>query len=143
MALEELRVLYLVPKASRRRLAPLHWTELQSPPPQWHTYSKATPPNSATLWAKHIQTTTPSNRYLCKKSPVSPCPINCSRVLWLRVVGCVSYFSSFDWEAKMSGIKELFFLSITKRLSTIIYFYVYEWFACACVRGCQKRGVTP
>jgi hypothetical protein len=30
-----------------------------SPCPQWHTYSnKATPPNSATPWAKHIQSTT-------------------------------------------------------------------------------------
>jgi hypothetical protein len=31
-----------------------------SPHPQWHTNSnKAIPPNSATPWAKHIQTITP------------------------------------------------------------------------------------
>jgi hypothetical protein len=33
-----------------------------SPHPQWHTYSnKATPPNSATLCAKHIQASINSN----------------------------------------------------------------------------------
>jgi hypothetical protein len=33
MALEELKLRYLVPKASRRLTLP-HWTELLSPPPQ-------------------------------------------------------------------------------------------------------------
>jgi hypothetical protein len=33
-ALKELRVLYLVPKANKRRLALPHWAEFQSPPPQ-------------------------------------------------------------------------------------------------------------
>jgi hypothetical protein len=67
MALEKLRVLHLVPKVNRRRLA---FRQLgrgsQIQPPtvvhflqQGHTYSnKGTPPNSATPWAKHIQTTT-------------------------------------------------------------------------------------
>ena len=62
---EELRALHLVPKANRRRLAPM-WLEggSQSPPLQWHTSSnKATPPNSVTPWVKHIQTTTLNNRW--------------------------------------------------------------------------------
>ena len=66
-ALEELRVLHLVPKANRRRLADSHVARRRvlKPTPtvthflqQGHTYSnKATPPNSATLWANPIQTT--------------------------------------------------------------------------------------
>jgi len=49
--LEELRVLYLVPKANRRRFS-------KPNPTGTHFFNKATPPNSATPWAKHIQTTT-------------------------------------------------------------------------------------
>jgi hypothetical protein len=57
MALEELRVLHLVPKANKRLAKPtptvIHFLQ------QGHTYSnKATPHNSVTFWAKHIQTTT-------------------------------------------------------------------------------------
>jgi hypothetical protein len=49
MVQEELRVLHLVMKASRRRLIFTHWEELQSPSPKRHTSSnKATPPNSTT-----------------------------------------------------------------------------------------------
>jgi hypothetical protein len=57
MVQEELRVLHLVPKANRRRLASRQLDKgLKA-----HTYSnKVTPPNSATPWAKHIQTTTES-----------------------------------------------------------------------------------
>jgi hypothetical protein len=66
MVPEELRVLHLIPKANRRKLAP---TWLSKPSPtvthflqQGHTYSnKAIQPNSATPWAKHIQTTTNVN----------------------------------------------------------------------------------
>ena len=66
MVLEELRVLYLVLKANRRRLSPT-WIERGSQRPphcdhclqQGHTYSnKATLTNSTTPWVEHIQTTT-------------------------------------------------------------------------------------
>ena len=67
MTLEELRVLHLVPKANRRRLA-LMWLGGGSHclPPQWHITPKrpATLPNCATLWSKHFQTTTHSNFFL-------------------------------------------------------------------------------
>jgi hypothetical protein len=45
MALEELRLLHLVLKASRRRLTPT-WLGVgsQSPPPQWNTFSNKTIP---------------------------------------------------------------------------------------------------
>jgi hypothetical protein len=71
MALEKLRVLRLVPKGNRIKL---FCRQLgggsQSPPPtvtqflqQGHTCSnKSIPPNSATPWAKHIQTTTPTKK---------------------------------------------------------------------------------
>lgn len=60
MALKEARVLYLVPKATRRRLS---WRQqgkgFQSPPQKWHTSSnKATLPNNDTPWTTHIQTIT-------------------------------------------------------------------------------------
>jgi hypothetical protein len=80
MVLEELRVLHLAWKATRRDwlpqaarrsvFSPLYWAELEhrtSKPIsmvthiilQGLTYSNtATPPNGATLWAKQIQTTT-------------------------------------------------------------------------------------
>ena len=63
-AMEELRVLHLFPKANGRRLPPMcleggsthtvtHFLQ------QGHTYSnKATLPNSATPWTKHIHTIT-------------------------------------------------------------------------------------
>jgi hypothetical protein len=65
MTLEEIRVvLHLVLKVSRRRLAHL-WLDIKAHPcsdtllQQEYTYSnKATPPNSATPWAKIIQTNT-------------------------------------------------------------------------------------
>jgi hypothetical protein len=82
MVLEELRVLYLDRKPARNKLSLLHWVELEyrtsRPIPtvthilqQGHTHSNiATPPNSATLWAKHIQTTTASDilGHLAKQS---------------------------------------------------------------------------
>ena len=41
----------------------------QSPPSQWHTSSnKAIYPNSATPWAKYIQTTTPANEQTSKRA---------------------------------------------------------------------------
>jgi len=56
--LEELRVLYLVQKANRRRLAPRRLGGgSQSQSPQGHTSSNI-PCNSATPWANQIQTTT-------------------------------------------------------------------------------------
>jgi hypothetical protein len=70
MALEELRILHLDPKADRRMLSILRQIQADHPRrsgsqptptvthflQQGHTYSnKATPPNKA--WAKHIQTT--------------------------------------------------------------------------------------
>jgi hypothetical protein len=59
MVLKELKVLHLVLKASRKRLAPM-WLGggSQSPPLQWHTSSKDTLTNSPTPWNKHIQITT-------------------------------------------------------------------------------------
>ena len=54
---KEIAVLFLEPKAARKRLSSReligdslqHWVELQSPPPQWCTSSKkVTPANSAT-----------------------------------------------------------------------------------------------
>jgi hypothetical protein len=57
---EELRSLLLNLKAARRRLASRQLGQGSwSPHPQWYTYSnKASPPNSATSWAKHMQTIT-------------------------------------------------------------------------------------
>jgi hypothetical protein len=55
--LEELRILHLVLKANRKRLASRQLEEgSQSPLPQGHTSSKATP-NGAILRAQHIHTT--------------------------------------------------------------------------------------
>jgi hypothetical protein len=71
VALEEQRVLHLVLKANRRRLNPQAARRRFSKPippvthllQQGHThFNKATPPNSTTPWAKHIQTTTLWNR---------------------------------------------------------------------------------
>jgi hypothetical protein len=62
MAQEELRVLHLHLKEARSRLA----SRKQEEGLQAHTSSnKATPPNSATPWAKHIQITTPVNVSFC------------------------------------------------------------------------------
>jgi hypothetical protein len=59
MVQAEGRVPHLHLKAARRRLA----SRQQSPCPQWHIYSnKATLPNSATPWAKQIQTITLCHR---------------------------------------------------------------------------------
>jgi hypothetical protein len=63
MALEELRVLHLVQKGTRRRMAlQAARRRVSNPPPRWHTSSNeptpTPPPNSATLQAKHIQNTT-------------------------------------------------------------------------------------
>ena len=61
MGKKELRIVHLHLKAiSRRRLAPIWlWGGSSCPPPQWYTSSnKATSPNSATPWTKHIQITT-------------------------------------------------------------------------------------
>jgi len=72
MVLEELRVLHLIPKANRRRLASRQLGGgSQSPLLQWHTSSnnKATPLNGATAWAKRIQTTTTSFPSCCSKDP--------------------------------------------------------------------------
>jgi hypothetical protein len=53
MVQEELKVLPLLLKSIRRRLASKQLRRgSQGPCPQWHTYSKGTPPNSATPWAK-------------------------------------------------------------------------------------------
>jgi hypothetical protein len=65
-ALEELRVLHLVPKANRRLTPQAARRRVSKPTPtvthflqQGHTYSNKTSPlNSAAPWAKHIQTTT-------------------------------------------------------------------------------------
>jgi hypothetical protein len=62
---EDLRDLHLYLKVAKRRLSPM-WLGggFHCPPPQWHTIwrphllQKATPSNTATPWAKHIQTTT-------------------------------------------------------------------------------------
>jgi hypothetical protein len=60
MGLEELRVPSLVLKVARR-LASRQLRVLNPTPTVTNTYSnKATPPNSATLWAKHRQTITPT-----------------------------------------------------------------------------------
>ena len=60
MVLEELRVLFLVLKAARSRLAPMWFGGgSRCSPRQLHSSSnKTTPPNSAIPWAKRIQTTT-------------------------------------------------------------------------------------
>ena len=56
---EQMRVLHLVPKANWFLKATPTVTHLLQ---QGHTYcNKVTPPNSATPWAKHIQTTTHIN----------------------------------------------------------------------------------
>jgi hypothetical protein len=55
MVQKELWVGHLYRKANRKRLAS---RQLGSPSSDWHTHSKATPPNSTTPWAKHIQTAT-------------------------------------------------------------------------------------
>jgi hypothetical protein len=74
--LEELRVLPLVLKAARRRLASrqLGLRVLKPTPTVTHFLqqghidsNKATPPNSATPWAKHIQTTTVSKNSSLKQ----------------------------------------------------------------------------
>ena len=59
MVQEELRVLHLHLNVTRKRMAPMWLGGPHCPSPQWHTSSnKATPPNSATLWVKHIPITT-------------------------------------------------------------------------------------
>jgi hypothetical protein len=56
--MQELRVLHLHLKDSRRLVPTWLGGGSHCPPPQWHTSSnKATSPKSATLGAKHIQTT--------------------------------------------------------------------------------------
>jgi hypothetical protein len=60
MVQEELRVLHLYLKAASRipTSRQLGWG-FYSSPPQWHSYfNGATPSNSATSWAEHIQTIT-------------------------------------------------------------------------------------
>jgi hypothetical protein len=60
MVQEELRVLHLVPRANRKRLASRQQGEGPQSTPHSDTRlpNKATPPNCAISWAKHIQTTT-------------------------------------------------------------------------------------
>jgi hypothetical protein len=68
MALEELRVLHLVPKANRRRLTSRQLGgKSHCLCPQWHTFSNKTTSNSVTPWTKHIQTTT--GRKTCEGVP--------------------------------------------------------------------------
>jgi hypothetical protein len=66
MVLEELRVLHLHPKEARSRLFQVA-RSVSKPIPtvthflqQSHTYFNKATPDSGTLWAKHIQITTPS-----------------------------------------------------------------------------------
>ena len=59
MAQEELRVQHLVQKTYRKRLTSRLMHRVTQFLQRGHAYSKkAIPPNSATPWAKHIQTTT-------------------------------------------------------------------------------------
>jgi hypothetical protein len=61
MAVEELRVLHLVPKANRRRLAPQAARRRISKPTPTVTHflqQGGVGDNNTTPWAKHIQTTT-------------------------------------------------------------------------------------
>ena len=60
MVQASLSVLYLHPKAASGRMVSreLGWGS-SSPHPQWHTYSnRDTPSDTATPWAKHMQTIT-------------------------------------------------------------------------------------
>ena len=74
MAHKMLWVLHPILKVNRRRSASRQLGEgSQSPPPKWHTSSnKATPPNSATPWAKHIQTTTTMIQFSASTWQITP-----------------------------------------------------------------------
>ena len=76
MVQEELKVLHLHPKEARNRLRRQLGGVSPSPPPEWYTFSnKATPSNSATPWAKHMQTVTSSLYLKSIYKPVCSCSL--------------------------------------------------------------------
>jgi hypothetical protein len=65
MVQEELRVLHLYLKATRRRLAPMWLEEGLIAHPQSDTLPPTKPPNSASHWVKQIQSTTGAQHLTC------------------------------------------------------------------------------
>jgi len=93
-------VLHLVLKSNRRRLLPSKQLgrRSQSPSPQWHTSSnKATPPNSATPWAKHIQSTTQSEVREAGREWAPFLGVMLLRLCFKHPVGMGSHISGTIW----------------------------------------------